>query len=114
MNVFSSLGSVIFFSCVGAAVISSASAAHPKADSRKVEFEQALAEYKQGRPTAAYGRLMRLADQGDAESARMALMLLRHGQQLHGTAWGASQPQIDHWMQLARKPMESMVAESGD
>jgi hypothetical protein len=114
LNVFSSLASLAFFSCVGAAVISSASAAHPKPEPRKVEFEQALADYKQGRPTAAYGRLMRLADQGDAESARIALILLRHGEQLNGTAWGASQPQIDHWMRLARQPMEPLVAESGD
>jgi len=96
------------------ALISAAVAAYPKTSHPRHEFEQALEDYRSGHTTAAYGRFMRLADAGDAESARIALMLLRHGPEMHGTAWGASQPQIDHWMALAQKPMERIVAESGD
>lgn len=115
MKVHSTLAVVALFSvtfCIATAV--SAALAPPKSDVRPEEFSQALDDYKDGKRTAAYGQFARLADRGDAESARMALILLRHGQKLHGTAWGASQPQIDHWMKLARGPMPPLVAESGD
>jgi len=96
------------------ALISAAIAAYPKPSGPHHEFEQALEDYKSGHTTAAYGRFMRLADAGDAEAARIALVLLRHGPEMHGTAWGASQPQIDHWIALAQKPMPRIIAESGD
>ena len=82
--------------------------------SAQAGFLQALDEFRDGKRTAAYGHFAQLADAGDAESARMALMLLRHGPRLYNAGWGASQPQIDRWMKLARGPMEPLLAESGD
>ena len=90
------------------------SSAHAKPRPAPRGFDLALADYKAGHTTAAYAQFMRLADAGDPESARIALILLRHGPELHGTAWGASQPQINNWMRLARTPMDPIVAESGD
>jgi hypothetical protein len=113
-NLSSKPASLFFFSLATCIVVSAASAGHPAPSPHKPAFDAALAEYKAGQRTAAYGHFARLADAGDAESARIALILLRHGPEMAGTAWGASQPQIDRWMQLARQPMEPMVAESGD
>jgi len=78
------------------------------------EFNQALAQYRAGRFAAAYGAFSRMADAGDAESARIALVLLRHGEKLNGGIWSASQPQITRWIRLARQPMAPLVTESGD
>lgn len=77
-------------------------------------FSDALEQYKQGKWTAAYGRFAALADQGHAEAARIALLMLRHGAKLHGQDWGASQPQINQWMNLALQRMEELKSESGD
>lgn len=97
------------------ALLSAAFAAYPaKPADPHYMFQQALEEYKAGRATSAYGKFMTLADAGDPEAARIALIMLRHGPEMYGTAWGASQPQIDHWILLAQKPMERIIAESGD
>ena len=118
MNLFSKLLTTAFSSLAACVLLftfySAALDAHARPDHPNRAFQQALAEYKAGHRTIAYGQFMRLADQGDAESARIALMLLRHGEEMHGTAWGASQPQIDRWIRLASQPMPRIVAESGD
>jgi len=114
LNPHSRLASLFFFSLATCAIVTAASASHPAPSPYKPAFDAALAEFKDGRRTAAYGHFAQLADAGDAESARIALVLLRHGPEMAGTAWGASQPQIDNWMRLARQPMEPIVAESGD
>lgn len=113
MNLSSKL-SGLFFLGLSAACIFSASAAHPQPDASQADFDHAVGEFKQGRRTAAYGEFARLADRGDAESARIALLMYRHGEELYGTAWGASQPQLDRWTALARRPMPRVVAVSGD
>ncbi len=77
-------------------------------------FTHAMAQYRQGRWSAAYGRFCRLADQGNPEAARIALVMLRHGVTMYGTNWSASQPQIDHWMKLAQLPMAAPKSETGD
>jgi hypothetical protein len=115
LNVFSKLNrSLAVIALATCAFASAAPNIHQKQDGRSAQFAQALQELKEGHATAAYGDFMRLADHGDAESARIALLMLRHGQEAYGTGWGASQPQINHWMQLARQPMPPLVAESGD
>jgi hypothetical protein len=77
-------------------------------------FDEALALYRQGSWSSAYGRLSALADKGHAESARVALLMLRHGSKMHGNDWGASQAQINQWMALARRPMPPLVSVAGD
>ena len=75
---------------------------------------EAMAYYRNGHVSAAYGRFAELADKGDAEAARIALMMLRYGPRLYGHEWGASQPQIDRWTELAVQRVERLMARSGD
>lgn len=77
-------------------------------------FDEALALYRQGSWSGAYGRLSALADKGHVEAARVALLMLRHGSKMHGNDWGASQAQIQQWTTLARSPMPSLAAVAGD
>lgn len=77
-------------------------------------FNDAMEQYRDGRWAAAYGRFAALADQGHAEAARIALLMLRYGARLYGHEWGASQPQINQWMKLAVQRMEQLTSEAGD
>ena len=65
-----------------------------------IAFADALQLYRQGRWSAAYGRFVHLADAGHEESARIALVMVRHGADLYGTEWAASQPQVSAWEQM--------------
>lgn len=93
-----------------------ATAATPAANAPSVQaaFDDAMDQYREGRWSAAYGRFAALADQGHAEAARIALLMLRYGARLYGHHWGASQPQINEWMKLAVQRMEQLTSESGD
>lgn len=85
-----------------------------QADGVETSFSQAMAQCRQGHWSAAYGRFASLADQGDVEAARIALLMLRYGPQMYGVQWSASQPQIELWSQLASQPMDGLTSESGD
>lgn len=93
-----------------------ATAATPPMDvtSSDVALSDAMEQYKQGRWSAAYGRFVALADQGHAEAARIALLMLRHGAKMYGHDWSASQPQMDEWMKLALQPTKTLESKSGD
>lgn len=93
-----------------------ATAATPPMDvtSSDLALGDAMEQYKQGRWSAAYGRFVALADQGHAEAARIALLMLRHGAKMYGHDWSASQPQINEWMKLALQRMKTLESESGD
>lgn len=80
----------------------------------EARFADAMDLYSVGKWSAAYGRFAALADQGHAEAARIALLMLRYGAKMYGHDWGASQPQIDHWITLAVQRMETLKAEAGD
>jgi hypothetical protein len=54
-----------------------------------------------GRFSAAYGRFVQLADQGDAAAASAALFMFRHGMSLFGSDWAASEGQQARWSALA-------------
>jgi hypothetical protein len=86
------------------------------ANTKKTEtaFEEAMTHYKQGKWSGAYGRFAALADHGHPEAARIALVMLRHGQEMYGSQWGASQPQINQWTKLAGQGLEPMQSVSGD
>ncbi len=104
-----------FFRPTLAIFLVAGSAAALAAEASRVQtFSDAMDQYRQGRWSAAYGRFCVLADDGDAQAARIALVMLRHGETMHGTIWSASQPQIEHWAQLARQVMDPLTSESGD
>ncbi len=86
----------------------------PAAAAPAPTFDEAMQHYQDGRWAAAYGRFAALADRGDAESARIALLMLRHGERLFGSKWSATQEQIKHWVALATQAPSALVADGGD
>lgn len=66
-------------------------------------FEEAVSQFQQARLSAAYGRFIQLANQGDRDSARIALFLHRYGPKLYGSYWDASGEEVDLWEQLANQ-----------
>lgn len=105
----------LLISTIAACVLGTATAA-TAADAAKPEtaFTEAMAQYKQGKWSGAYGRFAALADQGHTEAARIALIMLRHGLTMYGSDWGASQPQIDQWTKLALQRAEPLRIVSGE
>lgn len=101
-----------FLLCTNAAAATSTSSVD--AARTETQFNEAMDLYSMGRWSAAYARFAELADQGHAEAARIALLMLRYGSRLYGRDWGASQPQINQWMTLAVQRMETIKAEAGD
>lgn len=77
-------------------------------------FVEAMRLYHDGRYAASYGRLVELADRGDAEAARIALLMVRYGPQLYGSQWSASGFQIERWLSLATVRPPQLVADGGD
>lgn len=84
------------------------------AGSGDAQFDEALALYRQARWAGAFGRFCTLADRGNADAARLALLMVRYGPQMHGSAWTASQPQIDHWLALTAKTRPTPVIAAAD
>lgn len=102
----------ILLLCTAAAMATGTATAN--VTSSDAAFNDAMEQYKKGKWSGAYGRFASLADQGHAEAARIALIMLRHGAKMYGHDWGASQPQINQWMKLALQRMEAPKSESGD
>lgn len=67
----------------------------------EVVFADALQLYRHGHFDAAYERFVHLADTGHAESARIALVMLRHGPDLYGSQWSATPDQVGAWERTA-------------
>lgn len=63
-------------------------------------MSEALQLYREGRYSPAYGRFLKLADAGDVDAARIALMMLRHGPELYQTEWTAAPSQIAAWERM--------------
>jgi hypothetical protein len=78
------------------------------------QFDEALALYRQARWAGAFGRFCALADRGNADAADLALLMVRLGPQMHGSAWTASQPQIDRWLALTAKARPISVSAGPD
>jgi len=55
------------------------------------------------RYAAAYGRFVRLADEGHAASARLALVMAEDGRALFGSDWSASAAQRRAWRALVAR-----------
>jgi hypothetical protein len=86
----------------------------PAAAAPAPAFDDAMQHYQDGRWAAAYGRFAALADRGDNESARIALLMLRHGERLYGSKWSATQEQIRRWSVLAIQALPTLVADGAD
>ncbi|MFT3666888.1 hypothetical protein [Piscinibacter sp.] len=81
-------------------------------------FAQALDAVRSGRHAAAYGRFAALADAGHAPSAQIALLMLRHGEAMFGSAWSATTAQQQRWNALAvntaRRRLDALDNPHGD
>jgi hypothetical protein len=64
---------------------------------------RAIAAFRAGRFSEAYGRFVALADLGDAEAARLALWMYQRGPSLFGSDWDATPDQLSDWTALATR-----------
>ena len=60
-------------------------------------LDAALADYERNHWREAYGAFCRLADDGDAEAARLALQMFRYGPQLYGERFEAVPRAVQRW-----------------
>lgn len=98
--------------CVTVVALASAMPAIAASDDER--FAAAMQLYHDGRYSAAYGHLAKLADGGHREAARIALLMVRFGPQLYSAQWSASRYQIALWAGLAGAKQPSIVADGGD
>lgn len=68
---------------------------------RSGPFDDAAAELRAGRGSAAYGRFVAAANAGDPDAARFALLMVRYGPLVWGAHWAASPDEYEFWQQLA-------------
>jgi hypothetical protein len=86
---------------VALALLGSAPAmASEEARPQPVRLEQAHADYEAGRYPQAFAAFTHLADQGDAEAARMAVLMSKHGLWLYGESFSLSASQVWRWTAL--------------
>jgi hypothetical protein len=69
-------------------------------------FADAAAALKAARFAQAYGQFVSMADDGDVDAARMALVMHRLGPRLFGSDWDASIEQLAEWTLLSRAAEE--------
>jgi len=73
-------------------------------------FAGAAESLRTGRYAEAYGRFVALADEGDVESARIALVMHRFGPDVFGSDWDASVEQIEAWTLWSAAAAEKELA----
>jgi len=95
---------------------SQAAAAPASADAAiaEVAFNDAMAQYSDCRWADAYSRFAVLAEQGHAEAARIALLMLRHGPSLYRHEWTGSPAQVAQWAALAAPSLARLKSASED
>lgn len=64
-------------------------------------FGSAIASFRQGQFPDAYGRFIRLANLGHADSARYALLMCEHGLDLFGRDWDCAPHSVEYWARVA-------------
>jgi hypothetical protein len=64
-----------------------------------VTFNAAIDLYEAGHWPFAFERLATIADQGHAPAAKLALLMLRYGTALYGSAFSARPEQVARWAQ---------------
>ena len=84
------LATLVLFASVPAA-------AHEEAQPQPVRLEQARADYEDGRYRQAFDAFTRLADHGDAEAARLAILMARYGSRLYGEEFVVTASQSRQW-----------------
>ena len=74
-------------------------------------FADAAESLRTGRYAEAYGRFVALADNGDIDAARIALVMHRYGPAVFGSAWDASGEQLAQWTQWSAVAAQQELAQ---
>lgn len=75
----------------------------------KAVHDFAVKSFREGRYATAFGRFVELADGGDKASAEVALFMLRHGSELFGSAWSASEDEQLLWHALVAGRARALI-----
>jgi hypothetical protein len=73
-------------------------------------FADAAESLRTGRYADAYGRFVRLADEGDIEAARIALVMHALGPRAFGSSWDATVEQLIEWTQWSEASAKEDLA----
>ncbi|MBC5767876.1 hypothetical protein [Ramlibacter albus] len=65
------------------------------------QFDDALASYRAARYSEAFGRMMALANRGDADAARIVLFMHQYGPMLYGSYWDLNPQEVDSFREVA-------------
>ena len=74
-------------------------------------FADAAESLRNGRYADAYGRFARLADEGDIDAARMALVMHALGPRAFGSTWDATVEQLAEWTQWSEAAANDELAQ---
>ena len=66
-------------------------------------FDRAIEHFAQGRWSEAFAELVPLADAGDREAARIAMLMAAQGPRLFGGTFPASSAQRTRWHMVANR-----------
>ncbi len=88
-------------SCIAAFCLLATALPAAARDSRN-DYQDAIRQYKDGRLAEAFGRFVALANNGDADAARIALFMHRFGPPLYGRYWDLSPQEAESWTHLVR------------
>ena len=69
-------------------------------------FGEAAESLRTGRHAEAYGRFVALADEGDVDAGRIALLMHRFGPSVFGSTWDASVDQLALWTRWSQVAAE--------
>lgn len=91
---------------VMATIAGLASAQDPGGAATASLLELAATEYERGHWREAFAGFSKLADRGEAEPARIAVLMWRHGPMLYYINFSASPEQLRRWAHLAASANE--------
>ncbi len=74
-------------------------------------FAEAAESLRNGRYADAYGRFVRLADEGDIDAGRMALLMHALGPKAFGSAWDATAEQLAEWTRWSQVAADEELAQ---
>ena len=74
-------------------------------------FGEAAEALRRGRHAEAYGRFVALADDGDVDAGRIALLMHRFGPAVFGSTWDASTDQLALWTRWSSVAAERDLAQ---
>jgi hypothetical protein len=73
-------------------------------------FADAVAALRGGRFADAYGRFVTLANEGDMDAGRIALLMHRYGPEVFGSTWDATTEQLVQWTRWSEAAAQKELA----